>query len=175
VGTYQGGTAAADSGYTIRITDMWNRQYTDVSNDAFTLGASRIAPSSAKRVHDHEIKAKPHVKDTIFKLPDLIVSEAWIENRDGIRWLRWKVENKNWRKAKLDPDILFVVQFCGIGIRCYPLRVSRMHIDNLNRSGYFTIKYAWDYNCDVRFIVDFEDDVEEYNESNNLSTFNLIQ
>lgn len=174
VGTYQGGTAAVDSGYTIRITDMWNRQYTDVSNGTFTLVRGIGSGPSVNRP-DNNLTAKPHVTNTIFTLPDLVVTDAWIDDTPTIRWLKWKVENKNWRRVKLDPDVLFVVQFCAIGTRCYPLRVSRMDIDNLNRSGYFTIKYSWDYNCDVRFIVDFEDDVEEYNESNNLSTFNLTE
>ena len=173
VGTYQGGTAAADSGYSIRITDMWNRQYTDVSNSAFTLVRGRAAPSVTS-ARNQKLTAKPHVTDIFSTMPDLVISDAWIEDSD-IRWLVWKVENKNWRKVKLDPDNLFTIQFCALGIRCDVLRVSRMHIDNLNRSGYITIKFPWDYNCNVRFIVDYGNDIEELNESNNLSTFNLIQ
>ena len=174
VGTYQGGTAAADSGYTIRIIDMWNRQHTDVSNGTFTLMRGIGSGPSVNRP-DNNLTAKPHVTNTIFSLPDLVITEAWIDDTPTIRWLQWKVENKNWRRAKLDPDVLFVVQFCAIGTRCLPLRISRMHIDNLNLRGFFIIKYPWDYNCDVRFTVDLEDDVEEYNESNNISTFNLTE
>lgn len=173
VGTYQGGTAAADSGYTIRITDMWNRQYTDVSNGALTLVTGRATPS-ATSAREPKLAVKPHVTNTIFTLPDLAISDAWIEDSD-IRWLVWKVENKNWRKVKIDPDNLFNIQFCALGIRCDVLRVSRGHIEALNRRGYSTIRFPWDHNCDVRFIVDYAEDVEEFNESNNRSTFMLTQ
>jgi hypothetical protein len=172
-GTYQGGTAAADSGYAIRITDMWNRQYTDVSNGTFTL-VRGIGPGPSVNRPDNNLTAKPHVTNTIFTLPDLVISDAWIEDSD-IRWLVWKVENKNWRRVKLDPDNPFNIQICALGIRCDVLRVSRVHIEGLNRSGYSTIRFGWDHNCDVRFIVDYAEDVEEFNESNNRSTFMLTQ
>ena len=174
VGTYQGGTAAADSGYTIRIIDTWNRQYMDVSNGTFTLVRGIGSGPSVNRP-DNNLAAKPHVTNTIFNLPDLVITDAWIDDTHTVRWLKWKVENKNWRKAKLDQDNPFNIQICALGIRCDVLRVSRVYIERLNSRGSTTIKFSWDHNCDVRFIVDFEDDVEEYNESNNVSTFNLTQ
>lgn len=172
VGKHQGGTAAPDSGYTIRITDTWNRSYKDVSDNAFTL-VRGIGPRPAVNGPARDLKVKPHVTNTIFKLPDLVITEAWIDDTPTVRWLRWKVENKNWRKIKLDPNNLFSIQFCAIGIRCNILRVSNTEIQGLNRRGYCIVQIGWDYNSDVRLIVDFGGDVEEFNESNNNVTFNL--
>jgi hypothetical protein len=173
VGTYQGGTATPDSGYTIRIIDLWNRQYTDVSNGAFTLVRGIGSAPPANRPGPN-LTPKPNVPNTIFELPDLVITDAWIDNSD-IRWLKWKVENKNWRKVKLDPDNPFTIQYCAIGIRCNALRVGDTHIQELNRRGSCIVKLGWDYNCDVRLIVDFGQDVEEYNESNNNTTFRLSE
>jgi hypothetical protein len=166
------------SGYTIRITDLWNTNYMDESDTPFTLVSDpSIAggkPLLQKPKHlPSPNQPKAHPKTILKPLPDLILKNIRIVHSNNQQILEFYVENRNKKSHKIEipePN-RFCIQLYAISIRAQVFCLNQNATDNLINRGLILCRFPWEYTSDTRIIIDFYNVVKEANEENNQEIF----
>ncbi|MFH2108532.1 MAG: GPI anchored serine-threonine rich family protein [Chrysiogenia bacterium] len=174
-------TSIVPGDYVIRVRTMVGEVYGD--SGVFSI-ANMPFVSKPKETNLHvvprlvpQFQKKQSVVDQLLSLPDLTVTNAWIEIRDSVRFLIFKIENKNWKNAKLDTNLgnELVVQLYALDKKAFPIVIDKNTIELLNYHGYRNFQFGWNYTEDTRIWIDFKDAVEEFNEGNNVFLFKQIE
>jgi hypothetical protein len=159
-GDYQGGTAAAGSGYKVRV-ETANGQYSAASNGPFTITLALIA------------KIRPIPVQPLLKKPDLVACLAW----DGKRPYLQEHKTVSVRIKNVGPGPSSITSFSlyveGHGTHTYS--VPALSEGGMNVQ---TFSYSWGTlgHKTVRVIVDPNNQISETEENNNQieKTINVI-
>ncbi|MCJ7524917.1 MAG: GPI anchored serine-threonine rich family protein [Candidatus Aminicenantes bacterium] len=173
-------TSVAPGEYVIRVRVMEGAVYGE--SGVFSI-ANMPFVSKPKETNLHvvprlvpQFQKKQSILDQLRCLPDLTVTNAWIEIRDSVRFIIFTIENKNWKNAKLDINLEneLVVQLYALHKRAFRIGIDKTTIELLNYRGYRHFQIGWDYTEDTRIWIDFHDVVKESNEGNNIFLFDKI-
>ena len=166
------------SGYKIRITDLWNTNYVDVSDNPFTLlsdpSIAGKKPLLKKPGHPpSQIQPKAHPKTLLKPLPDLILKNIRLVQSNNQQILEFYVENRNKKSHKIEivEPGHFCIQLYAISIKAQVFCLNQNATDNLINRGLIVCRFPWEYTCDTRIIIDFYNVVKEANEANNQEIF----
>jgi len=166
------------SGYKIRITDLWNTNYVDVSDNPFTLlsdpSIAGKKPLLKKPGHPpSQIQPKAHPKTLLKPLPDLILKNIRFVQSNNLQILEFYVENRNKKSHKIEivEPGHFCIQLYAISIKAQVFCLNQNATDNLINRGLIVCRFPWEYTCDTRIIIDFYNVVKEANEANNQEIF----